>query len=428
MQPESSITQTSTQDALAASFASDPRVYFNKVANRWQFEDDDGTEMEWDTTKAAWVPVIDEELLKAQQAAYKVDGVDEDAVAAPVLAREAKKRKDHPTDPDAMDTGPVNIKKTKAKPIKKKGVIDGTTPSSSSAPAAPAPRASKNTAVYVSHLPPDSTPSELADAFGKFGLIEIDDKDEPKIKLYADETTGQFNGEALIVYFKEESVDLAIRMLDDAELRLGDSGTRMAVRKADFTHKVKDGANGTAKEADGAKKEYKPRTVDKKAATRRIGKMQSKLNDWDDEDGFGPSSDVPITASSLALQGRVVVLKHMFTLKDLEDDASLLLDLKQEVREECETLGDVTNIVLYDKELDGVITVKFRDSVSAQACILKMNGRFFDGRKVSAELYTGKEKFRKTGDANDLLDEHDGDEAEKKRLDAFAGWLEGQQS
>ena len=45
---------------------------------------------------------------------------------------------------------------------------------------------------------------------------------------------------------------------------------------------------------------------------------------------------------------RVVILKHMFTLKELEEDATLLLDLKEDVREECSTLGDVTNVVLYD--------------------------------------------------------------------------------
>jgi len=45
---------------------------------------------------------------------------------------------------------------------------------------------------------------------------------------------------------------------------------------------------------------------------------------------------------------RVVVLKHMFTLEDLEKDESLLLDLKEDVREECSTLGEVTNVVLYD--------------------------------------------------------------------------------
>lgn len=38
----------------------------------------------------------------------------------------------------------------------------------------------------------------------------------------------------------------------------------------------------------------------------------------------------------------------MFTLKELDEDATLLLDLKEDVREECETLGIVTNVTLYD--------------------------------------------------------------------------------
>lgn len=38
----------------------------------------------------------------------------------------------------------------------------------------------------------------------------------------------------------------------------------------------------------------------------------------------------------------------MFSLQDLEKDPALMLDLKDDVREECETLGEVTNIVLYD--------------------------------------------------------------------------------
>jgi HIV Tat-specific factor 1 len=42
------------------------------------------------------------------------------------------------------------------------------------------------------------------------------------------------------------------------------------------------------------------------------------------------------------------VLKGMFTLEDLEKDAGLLLELKEEVREEAETLGTVTSVILYD--------------------------------------------------------------------------------
>ena len=76
--------------------------------------------------------------------------------------------------------------------------------------------------------------------------------------------------------------------------------------------------------------------------------MCRKLNEWDDEDGFGPSITEEDKLRAANRTSRVVVLKHMFTLKELEEDASLLLDLKEDVREECETLGEVTNVVLYD--------------------------------------------------------------------------------
>jgi HIV Tat-specific factor 1 len=68
-----------------------------------------------------------------------------------------------------------------------------------------------------------------------------------------------------------------------------------------------------------------------------------------------------------------VILKHMFTLQELEDDPALILDLKEDVREECEKLGEITNVVLYDKEEDGVITVKFKDVQGAQACVKVCN-------------------------------------------------------
>jgi len=147
-----------------------------------------------------------------------------------------------------------------------------------------------------------------------------------------------------------------------------------------------------------------------------------KLEEWVDEDNFGPAITEEDTHISANKNSRVVVLKHMFTLKELEDDPSLLLDLKEDVREECETLGEVTNVVLYDKEADGVMTVKFRDPVSAQACVLKMQGRYFSGRRVEASLWIGKQRFTRSNVADDVEDVG-GDEGEKKRLDSFAHWL-----
>ena len=209
----------------------------------------------------------------------------------------------------------------------------------------------------MTNLPRDAESEELLQRFGKCGVIEEDDEGEPKIKMYARED-GSFSGEALVVFFKEDSVTLAVNLMDEAELRLGDASTRMRVQQAEFGHKHQQGVGGQ----EGRER----KVVNKKKATKRIGKMQRcsvrvhwllnqphrglrKLEDWDSEDEFGPTLTVMDKLSNQANKnGRVVVLKHMFTLEELEEDPSLLLDLKEDVREECAILGDVTNVVLYD--------------------------------------------------------------------------------
>lgn len=114
-------------------------------------------------------------------------------------------------------------------------------------------------------LPPDTEQDEIVDRFSKCGVIEEDEDGEPKVKLYARED-GSFSGDALVVFFKEDSVSLAMNLLDEAELRLGQPHTLMKVTKADFAHKHHSTGEGG---------EARPRkTVDKKKITKRIGKMQ----------------------------------------------------------------------------------------------------------------------------------------------------------
>ncbi len=74
------------------------------------------------------------------------------------------------------------------------------------------------------------------------------------------------------------------------------------------------------------------------------------MGEWVDEDGFGPAitEEDKAQAANKDSRSRVVVLKHMFTLKELEEDAALLLELKEDVRHECSTVGEVTSVVLYD--------------------------------------------------------------------------------
>lgn len=119
------------------------------------------------------------------------------------------------------------------------------------------PRAEKkNNAVYVTSLPDDVTEDELHDVFSRFGVIaESADSDKPRIKLYTDEK-GNFKGDALIgrfecclicsaelilciVYFRPESVQLAIDMLDETDFRLGEQVMTgpMRVKEADSSYK-----------------------------------------------------------------------------------------------------------------------------------------------------------------------------------------------
>ena len=91
--------------------------------------------------------------------------------------------------------------------------------------------------------------------------------------------------------------------------------------------------------------------------------MRSKLADWDDDD--------PATLPNMSSKwDKVVILKHMFTLKELEEDPAAILDIKEDIRDECSKLGEVTNVTLYDREEDGVASVRFGTTEAAQACVL----------------------------------------------------------
>jgi len=227
--------------------------------------------------------------------------------------------------------------------------------------------------------------------FQRCGLIaEEIDSGKPRIKLYEDEN-GVFKGDALVVFFREESVSLAVTLLDDTDFRLGESGPngKMTVKEAEFSYKkvkTSEDVKHTSTNKDKKKIIRKTQKLNKYVESKvwNFNKfrltMTSKLADWDDDD---PSA-IKETASKW---DKVVVLKHMFTLAELEVDArrhapiisqsnphqqeepALLIDLKTDVLQEAETLGPVTNIILYDKEPEGVMTVRFTDTQDADACV-----------------------------------------------------------
>lgn len=189
----------------------------------------------------------------------------------------------------------------------------------------------------------DATEEEVGSVFGKAGLILVDADDQPKIKLYTDAKTGMRNGDGLVVFYKEESVDLAINLLDESPLRLGDK-ENMKVAKAEWSHKKEDDENGD----DKGKSKVDPNRAQK--MQKRAERLQREAADYDPsyDERDSPAYLAANSAKQPANGGRIVVLSHVFTLEELAEDASLLLDLKEDIRDECESIGKVTNVVLYD--------------------------------------------------------------------------------
>lgn len=144
---------------------------------------------------------------------------------------------------------------------------------------------------------------------------------------------------------------------------------------------------------------------------RSAKQLNSKLADWSDD-------EIPQTVVNKKYE-KVVILKHMFSLSELEEDPEALQEITADIRDECEKLGEVANITVYDREKDGVVSVKFEEKEAADACVKLMDGRMFAGERVEAYIFDGSERFRKkrkeTGNK---------DEEEQKRLDAFGDWLE----
>ncbi|KAI2468031.1 hypothetical protein F4781DRAFT_399652 [Annulohypoxylon bovei var. microspora] len=392
------------QSAPGLSFPTDPqefkhdeRISFSKLDSKYIAVQDDGSEFEWDAQLKRWIPVVDEELLAQQQSAYGgAASPDDDDNNDSNNVPNKKRKKGHAN--GGAGEGRGGDEKERKRPQKRQKQP-------------PQPR--QNTAIYVTGLPLDVTVDEVHEAFSrKCGVIaEEIDSGRPRIKLYTDEA-GAFKGDALIVFFKPQSVEMAIMLLDDTDFRFTASGLasgRMRVQAADSSYKktnyeAPEGGSGKAGDAEegagsersnnitgAGKPRDRTREQDKQKIIKRTQKLDAKLADWDDDE------DPYAAQLETARRDRLVVLRHMFTLRELDEDPAAMLEIKEDIREECSKLGQVTNVVLYDLEEDGIASVKFKTPEAADACVRLMDGRAFDGRTVRAEVATGRERYKKSG-------------------------------
>jgi HIV Tat-specific factor 1 len=395
-------------------FDQDDRISFSKLDGKYIAVQDDGTELEFDAQLRRWIPTVDEDEFAAHQRTYGGGDDDDDNYKAD-------------------GGGAANGSNQQRNSQKRKRQKEEAAQARKRQQQQQAPR--QNTAIYVTGLPPDATADEVHEVFSrKCGVVaEEIDSGRPRIKLYTD-ADGRFKGDALVVFFKPQSVDMAIMLLDDTEFRYAADGTasgRMRVQAADASYKKTqhDAAvesEGGAKGGGGApagnggpasssanknnhggggggdddNTHHRPRNnrdreQEKQKIIKRTQKLDAKLADWDDDDV--PSYAAQQQQQQQHDQPKTVILRHMFTLAELDEDPAALLDIKEDVRDECAKLGAVTNVVLYDGEPDGVVSVRFRDARAAAVCVDRMDGRAFDGRTVRAVFASGRERFRRSG-------------------------------
>jgi len=88
-------------------------------------------------------------------------------------------------------------------------------------------------------------------------------------------------------------------------------------------------------------------------------------------------------------ESKVVCLRNMVGHEDVDES------LQDEIEDECSKFGDVDNVIIYqerqseeaDAEIIVKIFVEFQNPLGAKAAKDSLNGRFFGGRHVRADIY-----------------------------------------
>ncbi|XP_071955260.1 17S U2 SnRNP complex component HTATSF1-like [Antedon mediterranea] len=319
-------------------------------SSRTYTDPNDGTVYEWDESKRAWFPKVDEDFLAAYQASYGYTATD----TAPTDGKTTKEN-------NASNAKEVTDTKSAATQAAGESKPDSGTKKRKQQDQWFEIEDDKNTNVYVSGLPDDVTMDEFKELMGKCGIIMMNEEtEELKMKLYRD-NEGNLKGDGLCCYLKRESVDLALQILDDSDLR----GHKLSVEIAKFSQR-------------GEYRSQKKKKKKKKKST------QQKLLDWRPE-----KKDQQRKRNET-----VVIIKHLFHPTDFDEDATIITEIKDDLTMECNKFGEVKKVMIFDQHAEGVASVKFSTAEAADICILGLNGRWFAQRQLVATQWDGTTDYK----------------------------------
>lgn len=226
----------------------------------------------------------------------------------------------------------------------------------------------RSTKVYVSNLPSNISEESFVELMSKCGMVEYDVRNKkPKVKVYRDEE-GKPKGDGLCSYIKPESVQLALTIIDGSEYE----GMTLAVTRAKFEMKGEYDAK------------LKPKKLTKKQL-EKAKKSKERLFEWQPDKLKGER----------AKHEKVIVIKNMFTVEELDTDPGLILDFTNNIRTQCAKFGTVAKVSLYDKHPEGVCQVSFREPIEADMAVSMLHGRMFGKKVMEVTTWDGRTKYKK---------------------------------
>ncbi|MES1907715.1 MAG: hypothetical protein MHM6MM_000777 [Cercozoa sp. M6MM] len=277
-------------------------------------------------------------------------------------------------------------------------------------------------AIYISGLPKDTTPQEVADFCRRVGVIAIDlVTGEDRVRLYRDDA-GALKGDACVEFEREESVQMAEQLLDESQFRVG--VPVHVSRRTNDNNSDEGSSEGVArKKRETTGKHKMDRTQLKRLRELRRAQQQQKLS-WSDG------------ADRALSKYRIVVLKPMFDARLISQRAETRsggdmlkkedIELKEyesierEVQQGCAECGEVRKVIVFKGSDVGAVAVKFADASGATTCIERMRGRLFDGRRLQCDHWDGITDYG----ASTVTDEAE----EERRQAAFANFIERSES
>jgi len=247
-----------------------------------------------------------------------------------------------------------------------------------------------NRYIYVHGLPEDITAATLDEFFSRAGPMKKDPfTNAKKIKIYKSEDN-KCKGDAILAYLREESVEIALEMLDNREIQ---PGHKIKIERAKFTYKKDQPSNPKKK-------------IDK--LTKLKMQQEQKLHfGWEEDD---------------QLEGlKIIIMKFMFTQEEAgQSPADFFTFLERDICEECEaSIGPISRIKIFELHPDGVVQIKFQETLDAQRCIESMHGRKYAGRNIEVAYWDGETDFTKVSETH---------EEKQQRLHEFGSFLEGRQA